>query len=255
MSADDRAPGRTGQAVGQNRAMTTPDHPSPASQPPAPAARDRIYRSPLGMTGGVLLLLLVCWLGFDALFKGHGRTPWLALAGLILIVPLIIAFTLRPAVFANEERLRVRNPFRVITVPWGEVASLRSGYSNEVLTRSGAKYQLWAIPVSLRARKKAARRQQRAAADAARGARPGGRGGGLGGFGTGGLGGFGAHGAETGPARAETDKVMDDLRDVLERHGEAGGPAQGEVTVRWAYEVAAPAVAGAVLLAILLAVG
>ncbi|MFI9242581.1 PH domain-containing protein [Streptomyces sp. NPDC053086] len=233
--------------------MTTPDHPSPASQPPVPTAKDRIYRSPLGVAGGVLLLLVVLWLGFDALFKGHGRTPWLALAGLILIVPLILAFTVRPAVFANEDRLRVRNPFRVITLPWGEIAGLRSGYSNEVLTKSGAKYQLWAIPVSLRARQKAARRQQRAAVDEARGVTPGGRGGGLG-PGALGLGGFSLRGPDTGPARAETDQVMDDLRELLERSGEAES-AQGEVTVRWAYEVAAPAVAGAVLLAILLAVG
>ncbi|MEU3525299.1 PH domain-containing protein [Streptomyces sp. NPDC038707] len=233
--------------------MTTPDHPSPASQPPVSAGQDRIYRSPLGLAGGVLLLLVVLWLGFDALFKGHGRTPWLALAGLILVVPLILAFTLRPAVFANEERLRVRNPFRVITLPWGEIAGLRSGYTNEVLAKSGTKYQLWAVPVSLRARKRAARRQQRAAADAARGVPPGGRRGGLGAGGMG-LGGFGALGPEAGPSRADTDQVMDDLRELLEQRGEAE-PAQGEITVRWAYEVAAPAAAGAILLAILLATG
>lgn len=47
---------------------------------------------------------------------------------------------------------------------------------------------------------------------------------------------------------------MDDLRELLESHGEAES-AQGEVTVRWAYEVMGPAIAGAVLLLILLAVG
>ncbi|KUN30732.1 hypothetical protein AQJ11_10985 [Streptomyces corchorusii] len=232
--------------------MTTPDHPSPASQPPAPVAKDRVYRSPLGLVGGALLLLVVLWLGFDALFKGHGRTPWLALAGMILIVPLLLAFTLRPAVFAGEDRLRVRNPFRVISLPWGEIADLRSGYSNEVFAKSGTKYQLWAIPVSLRARKKAIRRQQRAAADAARGG-AGGRGGALAPSGLG-FGGFGARGPDTGPARAQTDQIMTELGDILERRGKAES-AQGEITVRWAYEVAAPAVAGAVLLAILLAVG
>ncbi|MFD4597212.1 PH domain-containing protein [Streptomyces sp. NPDC058464] len=224
-----------------------------------PLVKDRIYRSPQALIGGVLLLAIVGWLGIDALLRGHGRTPWLALAALILIVPLVVAFTLRPAVFAGEDRLRVRNPFRVITLPWGEIASLRSGYSNEVIVKSGAKYQLWAIPVSLRNRKKAARRQAKAQAAAQRGrSGAGGAGRGLGGFG-----GFGASGGfggqiepehATGSVRAETDKVMDDLREMLESRGPAES-AQGEITVRWAYEVAAPAVAGAVLLAILLVVG
>jgi hypothetical protein len=226
-----------------------------------PLVKDRIYRSPQALIGGVLLLVIVGWLGIDALVRGHGRTPWLALAALILLVPLVVAFTLRPAVFAGEDRLRVRNPFRVITLPWGEIASLRSGYSNEVILKSGAKYQLWAIPVSLRGRKKAARQQAKAQADARRGRSgtgAGGAGRGLGGFG--GVGGFGGFGGRiepeqaSGSMRAETDKVMDELREMLESKG-SEEPAQGEVTVRWAYEVAAPAVAGAVLLAILLAVG
>ncbi|WP_181804954.1 PH domain-containing protein [Streptomyces shenzhenensis] len=227
-----------------------------------PLVKDRIYRSPQALIGGVLLLVIVGWLGIDALLRGQGRTPWLALAALILIVPLVAAFTLRPAVFAGEDRLRVRNPFRVITLPWGEIASLRSGYSNEVIVKSGAKYQLWAIPVSLRGRKKAARRQAKAESDARRGRTAGGAGfgagRGLGGFdGFGGFGGAGGRGEpdhEAGPLRTETDKVMDDLREMLESRG-AAESAQGEITVRWAYEVAAPAVAGAVLLAVLLAMG
>ncbi|MEU6063212.1 MULTISPECIES: PH domain-containing protein [Streptomyces] len=228
--------------------MTTPDHQSPAPQPPVPAARDRIYRSPTGIAGGVMLLAIVLWLGIDALTRGHGHAPWLALATLILLVPLVVAFTLRPAVFANEDRLRIRNPFRVITLPWGEVASLRSGYSNEVVAKSGTKYQLWAIPVSLRARKKATRRQDRAAAETRGGGRPGASA--RGGLGFGGARDTAAPGGQT---RAQTDQVMDDLRQLLESHEQAE-TAQGEVTVRWAYEIAAPAVAGAVLLAILLAV-
>ncbi|PZG75319.1 hypothetical protein C1I97_37420, partial [Streptomyces sp. NTH33] len=57
-----------------------------------------------------------------------------------------------------------------------------------------------------------------------------------------------------GRIRAETDQYMDDLREMQERYGNTEA-AQGEVSVRWAYEIAGPAVAGAVLLAILLAVG
>ncbi|MGN9759496.1 PH domain-containing protein [Streptomyces sp. SD31] len=233
--------------------MTTPEHQPPT---PDPASKDRIYRSPMGIVGGVALLAIVLWLGGDALVRGEGRTQWLALAALILIVPLVSAFTLRPAVYANEDRLRIRNPLRVIVLPWGQIAALRSGYSNEVVTKSGTKFQLWAVPVSLRARKKAARRSARAAAErsaAARGER-GGRAGGT--MGLGGLG-FGAPRGDAdaeGPMRAETDKVVDDLRELLEQRQTAES-AQGEVTVRWAYEVAGPVVAGALLLVILLVVG
>ncbi|MET7653368.1 MULTISPECIES: PH domain-containing protein [unclassified Streptomyces] len=239
--------------------MTTPEDQSPAPQP-APETKDRIYRSPAGMGGGVLLLGLVGWLGLDAIFVGDGSTPWLALASLILVVPLIVAFTLRPAVFSGRDRLRVRNPFRVIVLPWGQVAALRSGYSNEVVAASGAKFQLWSVPVSLRARKRANQRESRAAAERAarRDGRTPGQDSGISGFG--GLTGFrgglsrGAGPVSDGPVRAETDRVMDELRELWEAR-EKEESAQGEVTVRWAWEILGPAVAGAVVLGILLAVG
>lgn len=230
--------------------MTTPEHQSPAPQPSGPVSKDRIYRSASGLAGGFLLLALIGWLGIDALVTGHGSTPWLGLAGMIFFVPLVTAFTLRPAVFANDDRLRVRNPFRVVVVPWGEVASLRSAYSNEVITKSGAKYQLWSVPVSLRARNRAMRRQARAES--------GGRRGGLFGGGmAGGLGGMDATGgrlaADAGPVRAEADKIMDELRELLNAREKAAA-SQGAVTVRWAYEILGPIAVGAVLLAVLLAV-
>lgn len=251
--------------------MTPPEHTSPdsetsktsktsefseVSQPSGPATpryHDRVYRSPAGIAGGVLLLAVIGWLGADAVVAGEGRTPWLSLATMLLLIPLILAYTLRPAVHANDDRLRVRNPFRVIVLPWGQVASLRSGFSNEVVDASGTTYQLWALPVSLRARKRAARYEARVAAQAARrdsGARGGrgdrGAGPGLG-IGPGGV-------AEAAVRQAETDRAMGELRELHEWGRQAGG-AQGEVTVRWAYEIVAPAVAGAVLLGILLAAG
>ncbi|MET9777226.1 PH domain-containing protein [Streptomyces sp. NPDC006367] len=231
--------------------MTTPEPQSPSPQPSAPAPKDRVYRSYAGIAGGVLLLALIAWLGVDAVVAGEGRTPWLALATMLLLVPLVAAYTVRPAVYANEDRLRVRNPFRVIVLPWERVAALRSGYSNEVLDETGTKYQLWAIPVSLRARKKAARQAARSAADGTPG-----RGGVLGGPG-GGARGAGAAGGVS--VRSEGDKAMDELRELQENRelrpgGKADAP-RGEITVRWAYEIVAPALTGAVLLAVLLAVG
>lgn len=225
--------------------------------PATPASPDRVYRSGGGIAGGVLLLALVAWLGVDALLRGQGHTPWLALATMLLLVPLVLAFTIRPAVFANDERLRVRNPLRTITLPWAAVAGLRSGYSNEVLDRAGVKYQLWAIPVSLRARKKASRAELRARSAASRPS------GGL--FGgtrsrtlPGAFGGSPDHGgAASGdlqPRRATPDRSMDDLRELAETQAEVPA-AQGEPEVRWCYEVLAPAAAGLVLLAVLLGVG
>ncbi|CAL9562668.1 hypothetical protein SUDANB176_04677 [Streptomyces sp. enrichment culture] len=229
-----------------------PTKPSTAPQPPAPRYKDRIYRSPAALAGGVLLLALTGWLGIDAMVAGEGRTPWLALAVMLLVVPLVVAYTLRPAVFVNDDRLRVRNPFRVIVLPWGQVASLRSGFTNEVVDGSGAKYQLWALPVSLRARKRASRAQDRLAAQAGRGERGGRRDGRGPGAGVGVE--LGRGGVTEAPRRAETDQAMDELRTTHEARGSEPS-AQGEVTVRWAYEIAGPAVVGAVLLVILLAVG
>ncbi|MFJ8546505.1 PH domain-containing protein [Streptomyces sp. NPDC093586] len=235
--------------------MTTPDSQSSSSQSSVPVPKDRVYRSPAGILGGVLLLALVAWLGIDAVVTGEGSTPWKALAAMLLIVPLVAAYTVRPAVFASEERLRVRNPLRVVVLPWDQVASLRSGYSNEVYDRSGTKYQLWAVPVSLRARKKAAQRENRRLAGDTRG-----RGGfgGLGGL-TGGGRDAGPGAVADGPVRAEGDRIMDELRELCEarelRAPEQAGTAPGEVTVRWAYEIVAPAAAGVVLLAVLLGLG
>jgi hypothetical protein len=126
----------------------------------------------------------------------------------------------------------VRNPFRTITVPWAAVETVRAGYSTELLA-GGRKYQLWALPVSLRARKRVARQASRSTAvgDPA----------------------LGGGGAADRAARAWSDQAVEELRDLAEKNASREG-AQGEVVVRWVWEVVAPAAAGAVVLAILLAV-
>ncbi|MGW7366832.1 PH domain-containing protein [Streptomyces sp. NPDC054841] len=218
--------------------MTSPEQP-----PSEPAYADRVYRSPMALVGGVLLLALTFWIGGDAVIRGEGRTPWLGLTGLLVLVPMIVAFTLRPAVFAGEDRLRIRNPFRTITLPWASVADVRAGYSSEVTTQEGAKYQLWSVPVSLRQRKQAARRQAlaargdrgrrapvNAAVDPAVGTDAGGA-----------------------PWQAPADRTIAELRELAE-HGATRPSAKGEPQVRWAYEILGPAVVGAVAFAVLLAV-
>ncbi|MFF3751039.1 PH domain-containing protein [Streptomyces sp. NPDC002018] len=205
---------------------------SPTPPPSDPTYRDRVYRSAAGILGGILLLAVVGWLGVDALVRGTGRTPWLALAGLLFAVPLVIAFSLRPAVFAGADRLRVRNPFRTITLPWASVTEIRAAYSCEVFTENDGKFQLWAVPVSLRQRKRAHRHQDRLARAGAA-----------------------ATADALDPARlAVADRAVADLRELSER-AETQPTAQGEPTVRWAYEVIAPTLAGLLLLIVLLATG
>ncbi|WP_406725846.1 PH domain-containing protein [Streptomyces sp. GD-15H] len=237
--------------------MTTPEQQPSDPEPenaPEPGAEDRVYRSNPGIAGGVLLLAILGWLCVDAVVTGEGRAPWLALAALLVIVPPVVAYTLLPAVYANEDRLRVRNPFRTIVLPWGRVAALRSGYTNEVVSDAGTKYQLWALPVSLRARKRAARREMRATGERAQGVdvRTAGQAPSVSGaFRRGGA--APVTGGSEGPERARTDRAMDELRELHENR-QAAESAQGAVSARWSYAVLAPTLAGVILLTVLLAV-
>ncbi|MFD7666217.1 PH domain-containing protein [Streptomyces sp. NPDC059788] len=214
--------------------MTTPGQ----SSTPQEQYADRSYRSPAALAAGVLLLALAAWLGGDAVVRGEAHTKLTAVAGLLFVVPLVVAFTLRPLVRAGADRLVVRNPFRTITLPWAAVADLRASFSSEVFTADGTKYQLWSIPVSLRQRKKANRKAQRAAGGA-----------------------VGRHyelhpGTSTGGGtevpRATADRSLDELRELRERGAGREG-AQGGPVVKWAYEVLVPCVVGAVALAVLVA--
>lgn len=118
-----------------------------SSQQPTdePVYAERVYRSSMGFVSGVLLLALTVWLCGDAVLRGSGSTPWIGLAVALCVVPLIVAFTLRPAVFANEDRMRVRNPFRIIELPWATVDAVRRllgrgtgrGFEVPALVRAG----------------------------------------------------------------------------------------------------------------------
>ncbi|PNE39259.1 PH domain-containing protein [Streptomyces noursei] len=208
--------------------MTSPER---STSPPQQYA-ERSYRSPAALVGGALLILLGLWLGVDALLRGTAAAKLTALFALLLGVPLVAAFSLRPLVRASEDRLLVRNPFRTIALPWSAVEGLRATFSAEVVTGAGTTYQLWAIPVSLRQRKKATRQAARGAGAG----RPR----------------FGLN-VEAGPVpKAMADQTLAELREIKERaaHRET---ARGEPRVRWSYAVLVPSLVGAVGLAVMLA--
>ena len=256
--SDSQGPDVPGQETPGQDAKAVP---TPA---PGPVYADRSYRSKSGMAAGVLLLALTLWLCVDALVKGHGNTPWLALATLVLVAPLVTAFTLWPVVRASEDRLVVRNPFRTVTAPWKQVESLQAALSVELRTDGGKKYQVWAVPVSLRQRKRANRRSMISKGDASV---IGSRRGQDSRFPAGGPGLRSAftrssatvsYGStdDSGPGVAWADRVVQELLELRARAVEQDrAGADGAVAVTWTWWVTAPAVVGAVALIVLLAAG
>jgi hypothetical protein len=258
----------------------TPGQKAPGQEAPGQEARashtggasgsgfaDRSYRSTSGVVTGVLLIALTLWLCGDAIVNSHGHSRWYAVALLALLVPLFAAFTVLPVVRANEDRLIVRNPFRTVTAFWSEVESIQAALSVE-LRAGGKSYQIWAIPVSLRQRKRAGRRAVMASGDRGMlGSRRGRTGGGMddrhpvGGPGLRSRGRASApaasgYGPDAGSALplAAADRTVAELRE-LAAQAEARPSAVGPASVVWAWWIIAPVVAGAVAVALIAALG
>ncbi|MGW2254898.1 PH domain-containing protein [Kitasatospora sp. NPDC001660] len=208
-----------------------------------PGYADRVYRSVPGVISGVLLLAVAAWLIGDAALNGTGKTPAVSLAAVPVFAFPVIAYTLRPAVLANDRRLVVRNPWRTITAPWASVDALRAGYSVELLAE-GKKYQVWAVPVSLRQRKRANRAALRGGSEH-----------------TSRLGVFTRNTMPTtppvlgssDPTRAWSDQVTSVLQEMAERNA-ASPDAAGPVVVRWCWWVIVPTLVGLAALITVIAV-
>ncbi|MEV4611907.1 PH domain-containing protein [Kitasatospora sp. NPDC049258] len=226
--------------------------PDQGSAAPDPQYADRAYRSVPGIISGVMLLAVAAWLIIDAVISGTGRTPWIALAAAPVFVFPVIAYTLRPVVYANERRLLVRNPLRTVEAPWAKVEGLRAGYSVELFA-GGHKYQVWAVPVSLRQRKRANRQATRAAA-AGDPVISGGHPRSTGGRNANPLAGRAARAGDPDPTRAWSDQVVDSLQELAERNA-ARPDAGGEVAVRWCWWIIAPTLVGLVALVALIVAG
>jgi hypothetical protein len=201
-----------------------------------PVYADHAYRSLPSLVAGVLLLIVAGVMLGDALINSWGRVGLTVLAAVLLIAPLVVAFTLRPVVLANQNRVVVRNPFRTIEVPWSKFERIEAHLSTVLITSDGSKYQVWALPVSLRGRKRADRATARAMASGGHRPTPSAE----------------ARAAQKrDPHRAATDSAVDNLVHLAEAGSERKG-ARGEVRARWSVWIAAPALIGLVGLVVLL---
>ncbi|MEU8138843.1 PH domain-containing protein [Streptodolium elevatio] len=181
------------------------------------------YRSKPAVFTGVALLAAGLWLVVDSLVRADGKASVTVVGAVVAVGAVVVALTLRAAVFAGPEMLRIRNPFRTIEIPWGAVQEVRAEYSLEVRA-DDRKFHIWSIPVSLRERKRAMRVNSRSAAESP----------------------YGSQHHEIAQA-ALADHAVADFRGMAEQMGKE---STGPVKVAWSWEILAPLAAGIVLAAI-----
>ncbi|MDI2130969.1 PH domain-containing protein [Yinghuangia seranimata] len=167
-----------------------------------------VYRSKPAVFTGVILLAVGGWLALDGALRGTTRSAVTVLGVVLVLGSVVVALTLRAAVFAGPERLVIRNPFRTIEIPWNRVEDVRAEYSVEVRTGPDTKFHIWSIPVSLRERKRAMRVNARNTAEDP----------------------FNRLGHQHVPQAAMADHAVADLRGMAEQFGK---DSTGDVVVRW----------------------
>jgi hypothetical protein len=118
-----------------------------------------VYRGPAALIGGALVVLF-CGFGAIDLLIESGTQDLVAAAILTLVAVLAALYGVYPAAFAWNDRLVVRNPFRTIELPWDAVTDLSARLSFIAHTES-RRFTVWAIPVSLRERRRFERHQAR----------------------------------------------------------------------------------------------
>ncbi|HEU5428966.1 MAG TPA: hypothetical protein VFU74_18945 [Actinocrinis sp.] len=114
-----------------------------------------VYRGPAALIGGALVVLF-CGFGAIDLLIESGTQDLVAAAILMLVAVLAALYGVYPAAFAWNDRLVVRNPFRTIELPWDAVTDLSARLSFMAHTES-RRFTVWAIPVSLRERRRVER--------------------------------------------------------------------------------------------------
>ena len=138
--------------------MTMPPAPPPGYSR-QPTEKPTVYRGPGAVLGGAVVFLFCIGGGLDLLIE-EGTVDMPGAAVMFLVAALAFAYGIYPAVFSGEDALVVRNPLRTITIPWGVVTRLAAQLSFIAFTTT-QRYTVWAVPVSIRDRRKAERTRLR----------------------------------------------------------------------------------------------
>jgi hypothetical protein len=145
--------------------------PSITADSSRPAEKPTAYRGAAALIGGVLVMLF-CGIGAIDLLVESGTRDLIGASILLLVAVLATLYGVYPVAFAWQDRLVVRNPFRTIVLPWSAVTDLSARLSFIAHTEN-RRFTIWAIPVSLRDRRKAERQRLRDLSQAQRLARRG----------------------------------------------------------------------------------
>ncbi|HZP50039.1 PH domain-containing protein [Actinocrinis sp.] len=130
-----------------------------ATESRSTAEKPTVYRGPAALIGGALVVLF-CGFGAIDLLIESGTQDLVAASVLALVAVLAGLYGVYPAAFAWNDRLVVRNPFRTIELPWDAVTDLSARLSFIAHTES-RRFTVWAIPVSLRERRRSERHRLR----------------------------------------------------------------------------------------------
>ena len=133
------------------------------------ADKPTVYRGPGAVFGGAIVFLFCLGGGLDLLIE-EGTADLVGVSVLFLVAALGFAYGVYPAAFSGPDALVVRNPLRTIALPWSIVTKVSAQLSFIAFT-TGQRYTVWAVPVSIRDRRKAERTRLRELSRQARGDR------------------------------------------------------------------------------------
>jgi hypothetical protein len=125
----------------------------------SPAARPTVYRSGSALVFGGIFAALCVAAAVDLVVE-TGTADLVGAAVLLVVAGVAVVFGPYPAAFAGEDGLRIRNPFRLIVMPWPSVTDVKAGLSF-VAFNEKRKYTVYAIPVSLRDMRRADKQRYR----------------------------------------------------------------------------------------------